>query len=261
MTAGTDSQLTFMTNILAFFVICPSIPFVGKQMTCDDVVVGLEERVDTQPKEPRRFGTAGPGPNLFREIWKNEDHVFAAEGGPARTYGHTQEIGHPERVSSDILNPHPVEVLVVEEGPEDQRPKRCFWERWLDRCREENRPDYVVIASSAQELVLTTGLQSKWWRRVFRKWNYEADYWFVRGHEHGGVVRQDRCLVILRHQRANVGMALQPPTLITEDAPRSGRNTLRPVGIPRNAWIQEQWIMDVNYPAWIRDATAPCQII
>ena len=87
---------------------------------CDDVVVGLEERVNTQTEEPRRFGTAGPGPNLFREIWKNEDHVFAAEGGPAWTHHHTHEIGHPERVSSDILNQHLVEVLVVEEGPEDQ---------------------------------------------------------------------------------------------------------------------------------------------
>lgn len=173
------------------------MPFLGKQVTCDDVVVGLEETVGTQPEEPRCFATAGPGPTLFREIWKNENHVFAAEGGTTRYTSQVMEVGHPGRTDSNILNRYPVEVLAIEEEPGYQRPQRCYWERWLNRCRKENRPDYVVIVSSAQELVVASGLQSKPWRQTFQRWNYEPHYWFVRSHEHGGVIRQDRCLVIL----------------------------------------------------------------
>ena len=96
VTVGMLICLMLKTNILALFVICPSMPILGKQVTCDDVVVGLEETVDMGSGKPRRFATAGPGPNLFREIWKNETHVFAAEGGPTRHNSLTLELGHPE---------------------------------------------------------------------------------------------------------------------------------------------------------------------
>jgi hypothetical protein len=98
------------------------------------------------------------------------------------------ELGHPERTASNILNRHKVEVLAIEEGPDTPRPRRCFWERWLDCCHAANRPDYIVIVSSTQELVVDHGLQSKRWRQTFKGWNYEPHYWFVRGHEHGGTV-------------------------------------------------------------------------
>ena len=164
------------------------MPSLGKQITCDDVVIGLEETIDTQLGKPRRFATAGPGPNLFRELWKNEDHVFAAEGGPTCPTSQTLELGHPGRTDSNILNRYPVEVLAIEEGPGYQWPRRSYWERWLDRCRHENRPDYVVIVSSVQELVVASGLQSKPWRQKFQCWNYEPNYWFIRGHEHRGAI-------------------------------------------------------------------------
>jgi hypothetical protein len=78
-------------------------------------VIGLEEVIDVQPREPRRFGTAGPISNLFREVWKEELHVFAVEGASPGTEGTTCELGHPDRTSSDVLNRHPVAVLAIEE--------------------------------------------------------------------------------------------------------------------------------------------------
>ena len=84
-------------------------------------MVGLEEVVDVQPKTPRRYGTAGLVPGLFKEVWAHEEHVFAAEGGrPLK--GHAAQMGHPDRVTSDILNQHPVEVLVIEDGEGGGRP-------------------------------------------------------------------------------------------------------------------------------------------
>ena len=92
------------------------MPFVGKQVTCD-VVIGLEETIDTQPGEPRHFATAGPGPNLFWEIWKNEHHVFAVEGGPTCSTSQVLEVGCPGQTDSNILNCYPVEVLAIKEEP------------------------------------------------------------------------------------------------------------------------------------------------
>ena len=152
------------------------------------MVIGLEETKDTQPGKPRRFATMGSGPNLFRELWKNEDHVFAAEGGPTCPTSQTLELGHPGWTDSNILNRYPVDVLAIEEGTGYQWPQQSYWEHWLERCRPENRPDYLIIVSSVQELVVASGLQSKPWQQKFQCWNYEPNYWFVRGHEHSGVI-------------------------------------------------------------------------
>jgi hypothetical protein len=49
--------------------LCFSFPLsiLGKQIACDDVVVGLEEMIEVTPYDKRRFGTAGPFPILFTE--------------------------------------------------------------------------------------------------------------------------------------------------------------------------------------------------
>jgi hypothetical protein len=67
------------------------------------VVIGLDEEVINIVSrwEKRRFSMAGSFPILFREAWKEDIQVFAAEGdGPP-----------PERVAANVLNRHPVEVL------------------------------------------------------------------------------------------------------------------------------------------------------
>ena len=93
------------------------MPFIGKQVTCDDTVIGLEETIDTQLGKPRCFTTAGPGLNLFQEIWKHENRVFAAEGGPTCSTSQVLEVGCPGQTDSNILNCYPVEVLAIKEEP------------------------------------------------------------------------------------------------------------------------------------------------
>jgi hypothetical protein len=91
------------------------LPSIGKQIISDDIVLGLEEVIDVRGREPRRFGTAGPRANLFRDVWKDELHVFAAEGLNVGVPGTVTELGHPDRTASNILNKYPVEVLAIEE--------------------------------------------------------------------------------------------------------------------------------------------------
>jgi hypothetical protein len=129
---------------------------------------------------------------------KADIHVFAAEGGAAKAENDTHRIGVPDRVASNIPNQHPVEVLAIEDKlqPHDKgRPR--YWVKWLDECTPTNLPDYGIISADASEIVDDYGLQSKPWRRRFQDWGYEAHYWFLRVHEHGGVVRQDRCMLTL----------------------------------------------------------------
>jgi hypothetical protein len=67
----------------------------------------------------------------------------------------------------------------------------------MDACQPANLPDYVVVMALPKELVLDNSLQSKSWRQRYTQWGYESEYWFLRGHEHGGVVRKDRFVLVL----------------------------------------------------------------
>jgi hypothetical protein len=145
-------------------------------------------------------------------------------------------------VTTNVLNLHPVEVLAVEEQlslPNKTQDERS-WAKWLDKCKHEKLPDYVLISAHARELVKADGLQTKSLRRRFQVWGYEAHYWFLRAHEHGGVVCQDRCMLVLRRQDESIPKVRLPKIIDTEGGPRTARNMLKPVGIPKTAWIREE---------------------
>ena len=69
------------------------------------------------PKQ--HFGTAGSHSCLFGKVWEGEHHVFAAEGTQATWEAPTQALGHPERVPLGILNLHPMEMLAIDEGTQE----------------------------------------------------------------------------------------------------------------------------------------------
>jgi hypothetical protein len=115
-----------LTN--SFLVVCLSYLSIGKQTNVSDVVIGLEEKVTVTPRRPHRFGTAGASTNLFSEAWKEEEHIFAAEGiGRRFNTSTTKELGHPGRVTPDVLNQHPVEVLAIEENEMNTGFKERCW--------------------------------------------------------------------------------------------------------------------------------------
>jgi hypothetical protein len=78
-------------------------------------VVGLEEVIGIGSPESRRLGTAEPIVNLFREVWKEEHHVFSAEGTNGEVGKSNAELGHPDQTSSNTLNRYPVEVHAIKE--------------------------------------------------------------------------------------------------------------------------------------------------
>jgi hypothetical protein len=133
------------------------------------------------PRPARRFGTAGPIANLFREVWKEELHVFAAEGLTQEPATLTKELGHPDRTSSETLNLHPVDVLAIEETSTSRGETERYWARWLDACTEPNLPAHIIVSAATSELVKAGGLQSKMWQRRYTRWGYSSAFWFIRG--------------------------------------------------------------------------------
>jgi hypothetical protein len=77
------------------------------------------------------------------------------------TDGMTRELGHPERTSSHTLNQYPVEVLAIEEPSRAHEYMERYWAQWLDACKPIHLPHYVIVSTTASELVEANGLQSK----------------------------------------------------------------------------------------------------
>lgn len=74
-------------------------------------------------------------------------------------------------------------------------------------------------------------------------------------------MRQDRCMVVLGWIDASIPEVLPPEVIETEGGPRTARNMLKPTGIPRDAWVREDWTSKEDYPDWILAAAAPCHIV
>jgi hypothetical protein len=162
----------------------------------------------------------------------------------------------------DVLNQYPVKVLAIKEALQPHsRSQSRFWIRWLVKCTAANLPNYVIISAPSKELVDEDGLQSQPWRRPFQNWGYEAHYWFLRAYKHGGVVCQDRCMLVLRRQHSSVPPVRLPSQIGTAGGPPTARNLLKPNGIPHKAWIHDPWSPRDDYPDWVTEAPAPCVIV
>lgn len=196
-----------------------------------------------------RFGTAGAGRNIFSEAWTNERHAFAAEG--ARTTNvhgtrqhvsrDTRNLGDPFLVSDAVLEDFPIDVLLVDEGDDNLTDNR-YWEEWIKECSEEIRPDLVVICANPNELVADGGYHEKPWRERVERLGYEPGFWFMRATDHGGVVWQDRLVMILQKAtstRPKLGPGPTPGSQGT--ANRAASNMLKPHSIPTNAWYRGRW--------------------
>jgi hypothetical protein len=52
-----------------------------------------------------------------------------------------------------------------------------------------------------------------------------------------------------------------PERVNPEQARRTASNMLSLVGIPRNAWVPDEWIPHMDYPSWVVKAAAPCLVV
>jgi len=174
-------------------------------------------------------------------------------------------IGCPRQAPVTVLQDHPVDVLIVESSEDDstsgtKRGSR-YWEQWLVSCTEPSRPDLVVVCADSEELVKDGGFHSKMWRRKCHALGYEPGFWYMKATEHGGVVRQDRLILLLQKTSSTrPRLTTQPPREDPRTKPRSAGNMLKNHQIPPSAWDRKGW-KEYSVPTMISKAAAPCKIL
>jgi hypothetical protein len=169
-----------------------------------------------------------------RLVWPTEQHVFSSQARdlsknlPGRPVPIT-ELGPPKKVSSHVLNDHPVEFLFVdEEEPE-------VWIKWLMKTRCNLLPEAFIWMGPGDALGNEAqGPIAKNVCKNLERLGYKLQYWLLSAEKVGSAVAQDRLVLV--------------GTLMS--------NLLMPVGVPSKAWHRGQVQKSGRTERWL-----PCEII
>jgi hypothetical protein len=117
-------------------------------------VVGVEVRTAPLASEPwvRSFGVIDGGSEVMRSAWPKLEHVFSVrrddkDGKGESSPEPTQTFRDPHRLSNNLLNDFPVDLLTVEQGFETKPPlsfDRKPWEKLISRTDSKNQPRVVI---------------------------------------------------------------------------------------------------------------------
>jgi hypothetical protein len=168
-------------------------------------------------------------------VWPRATHVFSSQTAsleklfPGRIP--TLELGPPSRVPVTQLCDTPVDVLLVD--------LQCFtmWERWVEHAVTTGSAPSVVAQALSPEYLSDgpkdTALHLRGKR--LKRLGYTAVYWYLRAHEFGAALHQDRLFVLYYRE----GRYSSPPIRPQPDGlpGRSMANLLVPVGVPHGAFL------------------------
>ena len=154
-----------------------------------------------------------------------------------------------------------MDVLVID-GMEfsTATDKHHRWEDWIACCRDPGRPKAVVVIEPPKAMVTDKGGSAKGRRKRMDQWGYEHRSWFLRAHELGAVLRQDRLfsLYLRKQEVASLG-ELDRPVDIGLD-PRPMQNLLIPYGlVEQNDWVPS-WRC-TKTAADLDEVSYPCKIV
>ena len=159
-----------------------------------------------------------------------------------------------------MLGQYPVDVLAVEEEADTPSGAR-YWETWLQQCPLSTRPDLVLVCTGSDELVREDGLHAKPWREKVASLGYDAGFWFLRATDHGGVVRQDRLMMVLQKVSSIRPRVEHGPQAADEKSSvRASSNMLKTHQIPAKAWDTKGWNAH-KVDDQLNQAASPCKIV
>jgi hypothetical protein len=214
---------------------------------------GRQVHQPVQASHRWRFGTLGTGLDIIRQVWLSAEHVFSSqtvelalklEGRPGAL-----EVGPPSRVKANILSKHPVDILSVDMVETD------LWEGWVESAPATLRPKIIMDVTVPEQLVdeqLEAARRQQ--RKRLQTLGYDSVSWFLRAHEHGAALHQDRLIVV--YFRAAWGHTAPTPPLVDGLPPRAMSNLLAPVGIPHSAWARKPMCRASTTPP----SANPCRI-
>jgi hypothetical protein len=150
-----------------------------------------------------RFGTLGNGLDLIRQVWLSAEHVFSSQtvGIVSKLEGRpvALEVGPPSRVKANLLSKHPVNILLVDMVETD------LWEGWIESAPAALRPKIIMDVTVPEQLVdeqLEAARSTQ--RKRLRILGYGSVTWFMRAHEHGAALHQDRLIVVYLARRGDI---------------------------------------------------------
>jgi hypothetical protein len=170
-----------------------------------------------------------------RLVWTEAIHVYSAQstdlcellpGWPS-----TQEVGPPHRLRSDQFRRAPVDFLLVDVDDSEH------WERCLDETVGTDKVPTVVLQCLPPKFLVHSAKEATLHQRDKRmkKRGYQVVYWFLRAHEFGAALHQDRLFVVYYQSASDDAAPKQPEP--DQLPPRSMANLLLPTGIPSKAYL------------------------
>jgi hypothetical protein len=186
----------------------------------------------SQSVDFKTFGSAGLGLDSAYAAWSTMSQAFYSESLPYEQTcpGHPPalDVGHMERLGNGFFQRHPVELLLLG----DLNPLRH--DHWLTRVSLAPLPPRLIVEFWPEDHILSeTGPVSK---KCVTKWEqlgYGSTCSLLNALQVGGVV--DRTwLIVVRHTVKNLSWPEWHGKVT-----RPMQNCLKPVGIPKAAYIPE----------------------
>jgi hypothetical protein len=157
----------------------------------------------------RNFGVIDGGLELMRLAWPSLKHVFSVRRNnvnlpsPAGVTAPPKIIQGVHRYPPNLLNQHPVDLLVVDQGSLYQPPvkyERTPWEVLLDTTHTKRQPRIVIETWTSSAQMWNKGPMSKAHTTIWTDLGYCTRCKVVRATDVGGAIRQDR-LIVARVQK------------------------------------------------------------
>jgi hypothetical protein len=169
-------------------------------------------------------GWFGPVPPTFSRRRPQVWNIF-----PGRTP--TLELGPPGRVPFTQLCATPVDFLMID------LQDFTGWERWLEQASQNGSIPRAVVQALPPEYLSDGPKETELHLRGKRlkRLGYTAIYWYLRAHEFGAALHQDRLFMVYYLEGRDCLSPIQPKP---DGLPgRSMANLLVPVGVPHGAFL------------------------
>jgi hypothetical protein len=159
-----------------------------------------ENLLSSEPYPLHTYGTIDCGLETMTEAWPNLEHVFSSGG--IQVGGNTIPLTGG-RLPHNLLEEHPIDLLVVDQGHMNRPPgtttseRPSKWEQIVQNVPDEVRPKVVIESWPEKAIGWMEGPMAKSARIRWRKLGYVSRFQRVDATTIGGAIEQ-ACLLVIR---------------------------------------------------------------